>query len=158
MLHSLDIGLARFVILLVAVVAEFVQVLVMLNRRLSLLLALLGKGLEFLVAVIVFLLDHFGVALRVRLILALLEDEPSTLLHSDAEGVLTSTLDFLDTVLLSLKHLLGLDDSATLVLDQEVVYGVVAIDRVIAVKESSVLAGLVSVSDALRRVLHQGRI
>lgn len=130
----------------------------MLNRRLSLLLARLGKGLEFLVAVIVLFLDHFGVTLRVRLILTLLEDEPCTLLHSDAEGVLTSSLDFLDTILLSLKHLLGLYDSATLVLNEEVVDGVVAIDRVIAVKESSVLAGLVSVSDALGRVLHQGRI
>ena len=130
----------------------------MLNRRLSLLLARLGKGLEFLVAVIVLFLDHFGVTLRVRLILTLLEDEPCTLLHSDAEGVLTSSLDFLDTILLSLKHLLSLYDSATLVLNEEVVDGVVAIDRVIAVKESSVLAGLVSVSDALGRVLHQGRI
>ena len=100
----------------------------MLNRRLSLLLARLGKGLEFLVAVIVLFLDHFGVTLRVRLILTLLEDEPCTLLHSDAEGVLTSSLDFLDTILLSLKHLLGLYDSATLVLNEEVVDGVVAID------------------------------
>ena len=66
-------------------------------------------------------------ALRVRLILSLLEHEPGAFLHGDAEGVLASTLHFLDTILLSLKHHLRLDNFSALVLDQEVVDGMVTI-------------------------------
>lgn len=120
----------------------------MLDCCLSLLFALLGKRLEFLVTVIVLLLHHLLMALRVRLILSLLEHEPRAFLHGDAEGVFTSTLHFLYTILLSLKHHLRLDNFSALVLDQEVVDGMVAIYRVIAMKESAILARLVSVSNA----------
>ena len=102
-------------------------------------MALFCNLLELVEAITLLVGHHFLVALAIRVILALLQDELGIFFHGNRNSVLSSPLDFLNAFLFTLKHLLCLDYLAARVLDEEVLDGVVGVDRVRAVQESTTM-------------------
>ena len=106
----------------------------MLDCPLAFLFAYLLERVKFVFLVVWLLIKQFFMSFRVWFILALLQDEFSFFLHSDLNGIFTSSPHFLHSVLLPCKNLLRLNDLPTLILHQKVLDRVVWFERVMTLE------------------------
>ena len=109
----------RSVVLLVALVAFLTEFVVVVLDVLAALGALLFQRLEVVLSIETLVLKVLQMALGVRFVAALVEDQLGCLFHCDVDGFLSRSLHFLNTILLALEHLLGLDNLTALVFQQE---------------------------------------
>ena len=107
--------------------------------------------------IVLFVSDHLLMPLDVRIISTLFEDVIGALFHFNLEGHLTGTLDFLDSFLLSLEHLLGFDKLAVSVLSEKGLNRIIRVNGLLALHEApGIAASLIVGGLTARRFL--GRV
>jgi len=99
----------------------------MIDSCLTVLLSFILDRLELIIAPGRFFLGQLLVAFHVRIIATFVKNQFRAFFHSDLQCILAGSSNFLDAVMLSLEHLLRLNNLSTLVLQQE------GLDRVVSV-------------------------
>ena len=109
----------RSMVLLVALVAFLTELVVVILDVLAALGSLLFQRFEVVLSVETLILKVLLMAFGVRLVAALVKDQLGCLFHCDIDSFLSRSLHFLNAVLLTLEHFLGLDNLPALVFQQE---------------------------------------
>ncbi len=86
----------------------------------------------------IFFFNKLLMSFRIGLISPFLQNQLCTFFHLDLKGVLSCSLYFLHSVLLSVEHFLGFDDLTAWIFHEKVLDRIVRVNRVVRLEETTI--------------------